>query len=171
MLKGEAHGKIISEFVGLRTISYAFVMDGDEFKKCKGVKKYVVNKEIRLNDYKKMFIFRKTTAETNECDSESSSRSYYRASQHNRFACWWWQTNNPSTSTKYISSRLSRVRTDREAQGKAEGAWERIGAWGREFLYNFGHRWEVDKINKQRKEPDPSIPSSLLLATAPLAAL
>jgi len=53
MLKGEAHGKIISEFVGLRTISYAFVMDGDEFKKCKGVKKYVVNKEIRLNDYKK----------------------------------------------------------------------------------------------------------------------
>jgi len=27
-------------------------MDGDKFKKCKGVKKYVVNKEIRLNDYK-----------------------------------------------------------------------------------------------------------------------
>jgi len=27
-------------------------MDGDEFKKCKGVKKYVVNKVITLNDYK-----------------------------------------------------------------------------------------------------------------------
>jgi len=46
--------KIISEFVGLRAKSYAFDMDGDadEFKKCKGVKKYVVNKEITLNDYK-----------------------------------------------------------------------------------------------------------------------
>ena len=48
MFKDEAGGKIISEFVGLR----AFDMDGDEFKKCKGVKKYVVNKEITLNDYK-----------------------------------------------------------------------------------------------------------------------
>ena len=28
-------------------------MDGDKFKKCKGVKKYVVNKEITLNDHKK----------------------------------------------------------------------------------------------------------------------
>jgi len=27
-------------------------MDGDEYKKCEGVKKYVVNKEITLNDYK-----------------------------------------------------------------------------------------------------------------------
>ena len=61
-------------------------MDGDEFKKCKGVKKYVVNKEITLNDYK-IFIFRKTTAETNECNSESSSRSLHRASQQNRPFC------------------------------------------------------------------------------------
>ena len=27
-------------------------MDGDKFKKCKGVKKYVVNNDITLNDYK-----------------------------------------------------------------------------------------------------------------------
>jgi len=39
MFKDEAGGKIISEVVGLRTKSYAFDMDGDEFKKCKGVKK------------------------------------------------------------------------------------------------------------------------------------
>jgi len=66
MFKDEAGGKIISEFVGLRAKSYAFDMDGDvhEFKKCKGVKKYVVNKEITLNDYK-------TTAETYEYHSES----------------------------------------------------------------------------------------------------
>jgi len=52
--KDEAGGKIISEFVGLRDKSYAFDMDGDEheFKKCKGVKKYVVNNEITLNDCK-----------------------------------------------------------------------------------------------------------------------
>ena len=37
------------------------------------------------------------------------------------------------------------------------------GPWGGEFLCNFGHRWEVDKINKQREEPDPSIPSFPLL--------
>jgi len=52
MLKDEAGGKIISEFVRLCAKSYVFDMDGDEFKKCKGVKKYVVNKEITLNDYK-----------------------------------------------------------------------------------------------------------------------
>ena len=52
MFKDEAGGKIISEFVGLRAKSYAFDMDGDDFKKCKGVKKYVVNKEITINDYK-----------------------------------------------------------------------------------------------------------------------
>ena len=46
MFKDEACGTIISEFVGLRTKSYVFDMDGDELKKCKGVKKYVVYKEI-----------------------------------------------------------------------------------------------------------------------------
>jgi len=56
MFKDEAGGKIISEFVGLRAKSYAFDMDGDESKKYKGVKKYVVNKEITLNDYKN-FLF------------------------------------------------------------------------------------------------------------------
>ena len=32
IFKDEAGGKIISEFVGLRAKSYAFDMDGDEFK-------------------------------------------------------------------------------------------------------------------------------------------
>ena len=52
MFKDKAGGKIIAEFVGLHAKSYAFDMEGDEFKKCKDVKKYVVNKEITLNDYK-----------------------------------------------------------------------------------------------------------------------
>jgi len=57
------------------------------------------------------------------------------------------------------------------AQGNTEGPWGRQGALGVGNSYAifiifwclFGHRWEVDIINKQRKEQDPSIPSSLPL--------
>jgi len=59
MFKDEAGEKNISEFVGLRAKSYAFHMDGDELKKCKGVKKYVENKEITLNDYKNCLFSRR----------------------------------------------------------------------------------------------------------------
>ena len=38
IFKVETGGKTISDFVGLRAKSYAFDMDEDEFKKCKGVK-------------------------------------------------------------------------------------------------------------------------------------
>jgi len=65
------------------------------------------------------------------------------------------------------------MRTDRETQRNIEGPWERHEAlgwgipmqfgktgrpWGGEFLCNFEYWREDDKINKQRKEPDPSIP-------------
>ena len=54
MMKDEAGGKQITEFVGLRSKLYAYKMDcGKEDKKCKGVKKGVVKKEITLEDYKK----------------------------------------------------------------------------------------------------------------------
>jgi hypothetical protein len=54
MMKDEAGGKQISEFVGLRSKLYAYRMDGStkEEKKCKGVKKGVINKEITFKDYK-----------------------------------------------------------------------------------------------------------------------
>ena len=53
MMKDEAGGKQITEFVGLRSKLYAYKMDdGKEEKKCKGVKKGVVKKEITLEDYK-----------------------------------------------------------------------------------------------------------------------
>jgi len=59
-----------------------------------------------------------------------------------------------------------------EVLGNTEGPWGRQGALGVENSYAifrifwclFGHRWEVDIINKQRKEKDPSISSSLLLS-------
>ena len=53
MFKDEAGGKIIKEFVGLRSKLYSFVMDeGEESKKCKGVKKQVVATSITHEDYK-----------------------------------------------------------------------------------------------------------------------
>ena len=53
MFKDEAGGKIIKEFVGLRAKLYSYKMDeGEESKKCKGVKKQVVEKSITHEDYK-----------------------------------------------------------------------------------------------------------------------
>ena len=53
MMKDEAAGKIIKEFVGLRSKLYSFVMDdGGETKKCKGIKKQVVERSIRHEHYK-----------------------------------------------------------------------------------------------------------------------
>ena len=53
MMKDEAGGKIIKEFVGLRSKLYSFVMDdGEETKKCKGIKKQVVESSIRHEHYK-----------------------------------------------------------------------------------------------------------------------
>ena len=53
MFKDEAGGKIIDEFVGLRSKLYSYKMlEGEETKKCKGVKKSVVKKSIAHEDYK-----------------------------------------------------------------------------------------------------------------------
>ena len=51
--KDEAMGKSIKEFVGLRAKLYSYKMDeGEESKKCKGIKKRVVEKTITHEDYK-----------------------------------------------------------------------------------------------------------------------
>ena len=53
MFKDEVGGKIIEEFVGLRSELYSYKMfDGEEEKKCKGVKKNVVKKSIKFEDYR-----------------------------------------------------------------------------------------------------------------------
>ena len=53
MFKDEAGGKTIKEFVGLRAKLYNFKMgEGGESKKCKGVKKQVVESSISYEDYK-----------------------------------------------------------------------------------------------------------------------
>ena len=53
MFKDEAAGKNIKEFVGLRSKLYSYIMEeGKENKRCKGVKKQVVEKTITHEDYK-----------------------------------------------------------------------------------------------------------------------
>ena len=54
MFKDEVVGKVIDEFVGLRAKLYSIKMfEGEETKKCKGIKKSVVKKSITHEDYKK----------------------------------------------------------------------------------------------------------------------
>ena len=53
MVKDEAGGKIIKEFVGLWAKLYSYKMhEGEESKKCKGVKRQVVATSITHEDYK-----------------------------------------------------------------------------------------------------------------------
>ena len=53
MFKDEAGGKIIDEFVGLRAKLYSYkTFEGEESKKCKGVKRLVVKNSITHEDYK-----------------------------------------------------------------------------------------------------------------------
>jgi len=53
LFKDEVCGKQIEEFVGLRSKLYSYKMfeDGNETKKCKGMKKIVVEKNITHDDY------------------------------------------------------------------------------------------------------------------------
>ena len=60
MFKDEVNGNVIDEFVGLRAKLYSYKMfEGEESKKCKGVKKSVVKKSITHEDYKKCLTDRK----------------------------------------------------------------------------------------------------------------
>ena len=53
MMKDEAGGKIIKEFVGLRAKLCSYKMyEGKEKKKCKGIKKNVIKNKITHEDYK-----------------------------------------------------------------------------------------------------------------------
>ena len=56
MFKDEVAGRCIEEFVGLRAKLYSYKMcEGEETKKCKGIKKSVVKKSIAHEDYKTCF--------------------------------------------------------------------------------------------------------------------
>ena len=53
LMKDELGGKIMIKFVALRPKSYAYIeLDDKEDKKCKGIKKCVVEKTLDFDDYK-----------------------------------------------------------------------------------------------------------------------
>ena len=71
IMKDKADGEIIDEFVGLRAKLYSYKMlEGQESKKCKGVKSSVINKSILHKDYKKCLFTKKP-----ECRSMKIFRS------------------------------------------------------------------------------------------------
>jgi hypothetical protein len=60
--KDELNGKIMFEFIGLRSKLYSFTEHntGKEVKKAKGVKKSVVDKDICHNDFTKCLLIQKS---------------------------------------------------------------------------------------------------------------
>ena len=57
LMKDELGGKIITEFVSLRSKTYSYLTDdGKEDKKAKGTKKCIIKKMIKFNDYKKCLL-------------------------------------------------------------------------------------------------------------------
>ena len=53
LMKDELGGKIMTEFVASRPKTYYYLMDDDrEAKKPKGIKKCVIEKVLKFNDYK-----------------------------------------------------------------------------------------------------------------------
>ena len=74
MMKDEAGGKIIEGFVGLRAKLYSYKMfEGKEEKKCKGIKKAVIKKQISFDDYKECLFSKKTPNAKDECNSKPST--------------------------------------------------------------------------------------------------
>ena len=74
LMKDELGGKIMTEFVALRTKLYSYkVPDGSEEKKCKGIKKCIVKKTLTFEDYKTC-LFNDST--------EYRSQLMFRSSKH-----------------------------------------------------------------------------------------
>ena len=66
-MKDELGGKVMTKFVALKPKLYAYrKLDGEEDKRCKGIKKCVVKKTIGFSDYK-------------NCLLDSKSKSIYRS--------------------------------------------------------------------------------------------
>ena len=53
LMKDELDGRVMKEFVGLRPKMYCYKVEDSELKKCKGIKKCVVKKTMRFENYKK----------------------------------------------------------------------------------------------------------------------
>lgn len=68
-MKDESNGSIITHFVGLRSKMYAYKIldDSDKHMRCKGVKKYVVKKDLHFEDYKNTLFNRENKVIAQNC--------------------------------------------------------------------------------------------------------
>ena len=74
--KDEMSSKVIKEFVGLRAKVYSFKTDDEHVnKKANGIKKSVVEREIKFNDYRKS-LFGTTKEKIQQTTSFNTIRSY-----------------------------------------------------------------------------------------------
>ena len=56
-MKYQLGGKIMREFVGLRTKTYSYLIDnGNNNKKAKGTQKFIIKRILKFNDYKNCFL-------------------------------------------------------------------------------------------------------------------
>ena len=53
LMKDELRGNIMGAFVALRPKMYAYMVESKEFKRCKGIRKCVVKKDIKFEDSKR----------------------------------------------------------------------------------------------------------------------
>ena len=56
LMKDELGGGIMKVLVALRAKMYSYTDDRSELKKCKGIKKSVIKREIRFADYKRCLL-------------------------------------------------------------------------------------------------------------------
>ena len=73
--KDETKSKIITEFVGLRAKMYSFKTEEYESKKAKGIKKLVVKKDLKFDDYKRS-LFGSTKTDIQQTTKFNTIRSY-----------------------------------------------------------------------------------------------
>ena len=77
MFKDEVAGRQITHFVGLRPKLYSFKVEDDKIvKKCKGIKKNVVKREITFDDYVKCLF----------CGEEQMKMKIIRSENHDIFS-------------------------------------------------------------------------------------
>ena len=73
--KDETSAVPITEFVGLRSKMYAFKVDNKDKKRAKGIKKCVIKKELKLEDYKRS-LFGNIKEDIQQMTSFNTIRSY-----------------------------------------------------------------------------------------------
>ena len=73
LMKDELGGKITKEFISLRPKMYSYRVKNSEPKKCKGIKKCIVKKTIRFEDYKRCLF---------DGDRIHRSQLLFRSSKH-----------------------------------------------------------------------------------------